>query len=414
MKALFFHQWHRKAISLVLAFVIWTSVNRSMVISKSLYHVPVRVVHLPEDQAIEDMQLNGLLHRHVTLNVTGNKSSLEDLTGKEIEIVIDADETPDEWIATITKKHLVSLNPHFDIAKAITHLEPTDLIMKKSKRVTEKIPILITQPIGEAPKGYQFLDVWPYQLFLTVNGPEELIKQLKTRGIKLTFNLNDISAADLDALQSEKRPDEVSFPVPNTWKKVLLPTLSEHSLTIDDPQAKSLRMDFSKQELLPLSTALPITLFFPQKYSATLNPDTYTLASSECITKKNGIKILSLPLYAKGVSRLFLETVKEQLQMVILAAPESERSQLLWSIQFIYPNELEDRYVVKVMSENSNETNSLHPQAREEYLRNRFRSYMNRFRLYTQDHQKLSLHIELQANTITVTPNESSRGITIP
>lgn len=404
MNALIFRHWQRKAIALILAFMIWTSVNRSMVISKSLYHVPVRVVHLPEDQAVEDMQLNGTLQRHVTLNVVGNKSGLEDLTGKELEVVLDADEKPDEWIATITKKNLISLNPRIDVTKIITHLEPIDLIMKKSKRITERIPVLITQPIGEAPKGYQFLDVWPYQLFLTLNGPEESIKQLKARGVKLTFNLNDITAADLDALQSDKRPDEVSFPIPHSWKKVLLPTLSEHSLTIDDPQAKSLRIDFSKQELLPLNTALPVTLFFPQKYSATLNPDTYTLAGNECITKKNGLKILALPLYAKGVSRLFLETVKDRLQLVISIAPESERTQLLWSIQFVHPNELEDRYVAKVMSEQTHETSALQPQAREEYIRNRFRSYMNRFRLYTADQRKLALTIELHANTITVAP----------
>jgi hypothetical protein len=39
---------------------------------------------------------------------------------------------------------------------------------------------------------------------------------------------------------------------------------------------------------------------------------------------------------------------------------------------------------------------------REEYLRNRFRSYMNRFRFYTASHQKLNLNIELQANSISV------------
>ena len=41
---------------------------------------------------------------------------------------------------------------------------------------------------------------------------------------------------------------------------------------------------------------------------------------------------------------------------------------------------------------------------REEYLRNRFRGFMNSFRLYTPKNEKLSLKVEMQANTITVNP----------
>jgi hypothetical protein len=56
------------------------------------------------------------------------------------------------------------------------------------------------------------------------------------------------------------------------------------------------------------------------------------------------------------------------------------------------------------MSESNDELADVQPNLREEYLRNRFRSYMNRFRLYTPNHKKLSLKIELQANAISVTP----------
>ena len=116
---------------------------------------------------------------------------------------------------------------------------------------------------------------------------------------------------------------------------------------------------------------------------------------SEFVTKKNGIKTIAVPLYAHGVSRLFIESVKDMLQVVIVAAPESERMQLPWNVQFIYPHALEDRYVARAMAES--------PEGiREDYLRNRFRNYMHRFRLYTAQKKKLSLQIELQANTISV------------
>lgn len=404
---LFLENWLRKLISLLLAVVIWLMVNHSMTVTKVVQNIPVRVTHLPPEKTIEGMQANGILNKRISLTLSGNKAALDELTGKDLEVVIDASGKSNEWIATVGKKNLVCLNPEFDAAKLISRVSPYEMIIRQSNLVTEKIPVLVTQPIGEAPKGYQFLDVWPYQLSLTVNGPEEAVKRLKSRGLKLTFNLNDISKAELDTLQASKKQgqsDEISFFVPNSWKKISLPLLSETPIEIDDLQAKALRIDFSRQDLLPIGFSVPVTVFFPPKYSNTLNPETYTLATNDFIAKKNGIKLINVPLYAQGVSRLFLETVKDMVQMVVIACPKSERETLLWNAQFMYPHELEDRYVARVMSESNDEVRDVQPHLREDYLRNRFRSYMNRFRLYTPNHKKLSLKIELQANAISVTP----------
>ena len=114
--------------------------------------------------------------------------------------------------------------------------------------------------------------------------------------------------------------------------------------------------------------------------------------------------MISIPLYAQGVSRCFLETVKDMIQIVVVAAPKVEREKLLWNVQFMYPSELEDRYVAKVMSESTDELSDVHPHLREDYLRNRFRSYMSRFRLYTQKQSKLLLNIELDDETISIAP----------
>jgi len=404
---LFVENWLRKLISLILAVIIWLMVNHSMTVTKVVQNIPVRVTNLPPEKTIEGMQANGILNKRISLTLSGNKTALDELTGKDLEAVIDASGKSSEWIATVGKKNLVCLNPEFDAAKLISRVSPYEMIIRQSNLVTEKIPVLVTQPIGEAPKGYQFLDVWPYQLSLTVNGPEEAVKRLKSRGLKLTFNLNDISRAELETLQASKKQgqvDEISFFVPNSWKKLSLPLLSETQIEIDDPQAKALRIDFSRQDLLPIGFSVPVTVFFPPKYSNTLNPETYTLATNDFIAKKNGIKLINAPLYAQGVSRLFLETVKDMVQMVVIACPKSERETLLWNAQFMYPHELEDRYVAKVMSESDDELRDVQPHLREDYLRNRFRSYMNRFRLYTPNNKKLSLKIELQANAISVTP----------
>jgi len=411
LKRLFIDNWHRKLLSLILAMIIWMIISHQMTTSKHIYNIPVRVEHLPAEKTIENMQVNGILNKRITLQITANKSIMEELTGKDLEVVIDARGKPDQWIETITKKHLVCLDPDIDISKAITRVVPHDLIIKQSKLVTEKIPVLVSQPIGEPPKGYQYLDVWPYQLHVTVTGPEETVKRLKSRGQKLTFNLSDISRSELDALQStnkQESSEEVSFYVPNSWKKIHLPMLSDTPIEIDDSQAKELRIDFSRQDLIPIDVQIPVSVYFPPKFSNTLNPDTYSLATNDFIVKKNGIKMITQPLYAQGVSKLFVDIVKDMLQILVTAAPKSERSTLLWNCQFVYPHELEDHYVTRVMAESLDEGGEMQPHAREEYLRNRFRNYMNRFRLYTAKNQKLNLKIELQANAITVTPQNSN------
>lgn len=403
---IFIENWQRKLFSFILAMIAWIAVNMSMTVTKIVSNIPVRVVNLQQEKTIEGMQVNGILNKRIVLTVTGNKSAMDELTGKDLEVVIDASGKTDQWIASITKKNLVSLNPDLDISKTITRVVPYDMIIKQSKLVTEKIPVRVTQPIGEAPKGYQYLDVWPYQLSVTVKGPEDAVKRLKTHGLKLTFNLGDITRADLENAQVAKKQtsDEVSFFVPNSWKKVSLPMLSDTPVEIDDSLAKSLRIDFSRQDLIPLDMPIPVSIFFPPKFSSTLNPETYTLATNDFIVKKNGVKMITYPLYGSGVSQLFAEIVKDMIEVIIIANPKSERDTLLWNAEFIYPHELEDRYVARLMSEMTEDDEEIQPHLREDYLRNRFRNYMNRFRLYTAQNQKLVLKIELQANTITVTP----------
>ncbi len=114
--------------------------------------------------------------------------------------------------------------------------------------------------------------------------------------------------------------------------------------------------------------------------------------------------MIEAPLYAKGVSARFLETVKDMIQVVIIAWPRPGKKKLLWNAQFMYPHELEDQYIDKAMSDSLDESLSVQPHLREDYLRNRFRSYMNRFRLHTLKNGKLNLNIELEGHSISVTP----------
>lgn len=402
-KRLFFDNWQRKLISLILAIIIWVVTNYSVQVNKEIAGVSARVINLPEGKTIEGMLGNGVLETKVCLNLIGNKERLDELSSKNLEVLIDASQQPDQWIAVIDKKNLHCTNPEIDLGKTVLKVVPQEMILRQTKKLSEKIPILITKPIGEAPKGYQFLDIWPHQLFLTVNGPEDVVRRVKNRGIKLTFNLNEVSASDLDLIQNNWKMDEISFPIPGSWKKVSIPQLSDYPLEIDDPLAQSLRLEFSKQDFFPIDTFIPISIYFPSKYSNVLNPESLSITTNSFIVKKNGVKGISIPLYARGVSRTFLETVKDMMQIAVVAAPKSERETLLWSIQFIYPYELETRYVEKVVNSlEKDDSFDIPSHMREEYLRNRFRKHMNQFRLYTEAHQKLNLRIELKSNSISV------------
>lgn len=402
----FIQNWPRKLISLILAIIVWFVVSQSMATTKTISNIGIRIQNIPEGKTVEGLQSNGLLQKRITLTLSGNKNLLDELTSNDIEVVIDAANQTKEWIATITKKNLISLNPDFNLTRRISKISHKNFIIKLTNLVTERIPVIITQPIGQAPKGYQFLDIWPYQLTLDISGPEEVVKEVKNRGIKLTFNLNDISEAQLDDLQTSgnKQSDVVSFFVPKHWKHVSIPILSTSPITIDDPDAKFLRIDFVRSELIPINHPIPLSVYIPAHLALALNPQKITISPSDLVENKNGVKLINQPLYAKGVSELFLEIISDMIEITIIATPKPDQNQLDWTVQFVNQKVLEDRYVSTLLSDTSDEDlHALQPKIREEYLRNRFRSYMNRFTLYKPDFKRLTLDIEMQGNKINIT-----------
>ncbi|HEY5235755.1 MAG TPA: hypothetical protein VIJ14_06225, partial [Rhabdochlamydiaceae bacterium] len=397
--------------SLFLAIVIWLVVNHSLTTTKILENVPVRLINIPVGMTVEGLQPNGMLSKKISLTLQGNKTELGTIVSNDIEIVLDAMDKSDEWLATITRKNLLALNPDVNLSKAIKRVVIQRLPVNFTRLVTEKIPVVVTQPIGEAPRDYQFLDIWPYRLTMTVSGPEAVIKQLKAKGMNLTFNLNDISRADLES--QDYITDEVSFFVPDAWKEISIPSLSDRPFTIDDPQVNELRIDFVRSDLHPIAKAIPINLFFPPEHSLTLNPETYSLALGGLVQKFHGLHLLRKSLYAKGVSHLFVELVQDMLEISILLSPKTEKKQLDWSVQFLNPRVLEDKYVSILMSDDSsNDNDPSYTKRREEYLRGRFRHYMNRFQLYKSDREKFDLKVELQDQQITIeeSANENSRN----
>lgn len=403
---IFVSNWQRKAVALLLGMIVWLVVNHSLTTTKTINNIAVRVINLPIGKTIEGMQSNGKLSKKLTLTLVGNSKVLEDLHSNDLEIVIDAMDKPEQWTNMISKKNLVSLNPEIDLGSSISRIYPPNFVLRMTNLITEEIPVSITRPIGEAPRGYQFLDVWPYQLTVKVSGPEEVIRRLKLKEQKLTFNLSDISRAQLDTLsihQNAGQSGVVSFLVPDQWKQIQIPLLSDTPIEIHDTPDQALRIDFVRYSLTPLDSALTVSMFYPPQYSTSLNPLSLQIRPSHLVQEHLGIFTINTPLYAKGTDRLFPQVVKDWIQIVVVAAPKTTNQSLEWSLQFIDSPQLENEYVTTLMSDVSDEhIRSMRPSLREEYLRNRFRSYMNRFELFRSEDKRFNLEALINGEFVDI------------
>jgi hypothetical protein len=398
LKSLFFYQWKRKFFAGLLSIFFWFIVNHSLTTTRTLIGVPLRVLNLPPSLTIEGIQSQGRLSKKINLTLKGNKELIDPLQASDFEIVLDALNHSGEWPISISKKNLVSINPEIDFSSGISKVLYQPFSLQLSKLITEKMTIYVTAPTGEAPRGYQFLDVWPYKLVLTVTGPEEVLKKARHRDHKLTLNLSDVTKKQLDLLSQgheEGKCDVVSFPIPESWKTLMVASISDAPLIINDPQAKLLRFDFIRYEYLPIETKIPIQFFYHPSLLGLYSPQDITIEANEPICFQKGLYYLDFPLYASGVDRTFLETVKDHIQIVVDVNTEL-RKPLNWSVQIISAQKLEDDYVEHLLIGLDDEDLRLMQfNQRQEYLRNRFRSYMQRLRLININGSKLSMSFRM-------------------
>ena len=392
---------------MLAALIVWIFVNQSITATKTIANVPIHVINIPADKTIIGLLPNGFLRQRVTLSLEGPRNVVQQIEQGDLQVRLDASTAEsDEWVAHITKKNLVSLNPSVDLTLQINSVTHPDFVIKLSPLVTEQVPIYVKHPLGMPPEGYEYLSTWPDKLFQTLSGPEEEIQNVKIKGLRLTLDLSKITPEDLANSQSTRRAghdDEISFIVPEKWKQIPIPFKNNLSMEINDPEAKHLRIDLLKQRLLPIGKEVPITVYYPQKYSDTINPNTYTLAESEEVALRNGIFFFKQPLFVKDVSQLFLDIVRENIEIVLIAAPTSERMVLEWSLEVIDPHEMTDTFVAFLAAEQK--TLGVHAadtRTRDESLRKRFRNYMQRLAVYNAEGEPLTLASTIEGNHIIV------------
>lgn len=408
-KRLFLENWPRKVLALVTAVVVWLFVNNSIIETKVIPNVPIKIVNLPADKTVIGLLPNGTMSKRVILTISGTKTVIDQLEPEDLEVVLDADASNghDEWIVNITKKNLINLNPEIDFLNHITNVDHNELVIKLSRLVKAKIPITIQPPAGDPPAGYEYLDYWPQKLTQEISGPEEEMQKLKAKGFDLTFDISEITKGELDTIQSSPgnySDDEIRFIVPKQWKQIPVPFHNYALEDINDPEAQHMRVYFLRKQTLAVEKELPIDVFYPLPNSDAINPEKVKLVAGKYVDIKNGIPVFKVPLHVKNVSKLFLNIVRENMQITLVASPQKEREFLNWSLDIINPNQLEDTYVAflitKLASDKSGQESL--PKKREVLIRKRFREYLQRVRLFTDTDQKLNIESTIENDKIMI------------
>ena len=409
-KNLFFSHGVRKTTAIISAIILWFVVNHTITSTRTFANVPIRVLNINKTKTVEGMLPNSLLTRRVTLTLAGRKKVLDKIDTTDLEVHIDATGKEDSWVAEISKRNLVSLDPDVDIRSGVTSIAHNHFLIKLMPLITTKIAVTVSRPRGEPPRGYQYLDVWPQYFEHTVSGPKEEVEALKEQGIELTLNLSKIRKEDLSNLPPQDyslHADEVSFPVPSTWTKIAIPFQQSRFEEINDPAIKTLHIDFLKKSLLPIEKPIPIRVYYPPQFSDTINPHTYPIEQTAIVKEKNALHYLDIPVHIRNVSRLFLDVVKDNMELTIKAAPRFQKKKLSWSIEYINPQELENHYLEQLKASPSDDP-SLSPRQRQQLLRDRFREYMRLGQLCDEKDQPIDLNIELNANSIQLEVNNPS------
>jgi len=411
LRKLFIENWPRKLIALLSAILIWFVVHHMLTTNKTFPNVLIRVVNIPDGMTLKGLGADGFLSKKVTLRITGSKSILEYLTSSQLEVILNAENKPQDWKVYITKDDLVLVGAPKDALKRdITNVTHPKLELHFIPVKTAKIPITITKPSGKPPGGWQYTGIFPKKLFVTVKGSETQLKQLTQRGLHLTFDLDLIAKSALDDLLENRHDRQlrtIGFKVPNEWKKLRLPFAPYSEVDIDDPNHEILKIHFLKQELLPLGRRIAISLFYPTKTASIVNPEKISLKKTEYVIHKNGIDFLDIPLYAMNVSQLFLDVIRDQIQLTIeMDVDDSQNIKCTWALDFVNLKRMEKAYINKalVQYKAKNQTTSLQEKMLAQKFHSKFHNYIRYIALYVSPNKQFNIDIQLKGNQMSITP----------
>jgi hypothetical protein len=408
LNRIFLEHWQRKIIALITAVLVWIVVDRSITVSKTFSNVAVRVINLPKEYTIKGMQPNGFLSQHITLVLTGQRSILQPLSAQEIEVVLNAEGKTTDWAPKISRYDLTTTNPDINLSRDVSKVEHGPFKLDVMRMQTAKISILIAKPDGTPPAGYQYTGVFPKKLWATVQATEKELSTLKERGLHIEFDLNKISKKELDEIEAHhvQKKEIILYTIPNSWKKVRLPFAPYSQVEIDDERAQNLKITFLRTHLIPLEKHLPLSIYFGNLDTTKYNPQTIQLKGNEYVVEKNGVYFLKESLFAKNVSKRFLDVIKNNLQVVINIEEDEEGSPILkWNFNVVNPKHLEQMFYKKILLEEfDHEKNILEDEGQKQLFRYQFYNFLRHFEIYTAPNCLLDLDLKLENNEVVIAP----------
>lgn len=399
---LFFENIQRKLVAILTAIIIFFFVNQSLTVTKVVNNVSIRLINIPSQKTVEGLLPNGYLIKKIALTLNGKKSALEELSSTDLEVVIDLTAKKESFTATITEKNLISLNPQIKIARDIRKVSTRQVFIQLLNLVAEKVPVYLLKPSGEAPKGYQYVDIHPHMVFVDVTGPDDLIKKLKGQGLVKVLSLSDISSEDLDGIASKtSKNDVITYNVPLDQCYVYIPSLAPDKKFYFDPSSEKVKIDFLRTQSLFVEAKIPVTFFIPSKHPKEIDVTQISIQESPSVTTFMDVKVLAPKIYAKNVSQPFLETVQSMMQLIVVP-PLLLGQRPSWSLEFIGSKELEEKYVTRMIQESSARLNDQPEAIRRELYKSRFRNYMNQMVLTLEDGTPLDFNIQYKNYKITL------------
>jgi len=402
LRDLFFENIPRKLVAILTAIIIFFFVNQSLTVTKIVNNVSIRLINVPVQKTVEGLLPNGYMTKKIALTLVGKKSFLEEISSTDFEVVIDLSGKKESFTATITERNLISLNPQLKIARDIRKVSTRQVYIQLLNLVTDKVPVYLLKPSGEAPKGYQFVDIHPHVVFVDVSGPDDLIKKLKGQGLVKVFSLNDISSEDLDGVAAKtSKNDVLTYTVPLDQCFVYIPALTPDKKFYFDPSSDKVKIDFLRTQSLLIDAKIPVSFFIPSKHPKEIDVTQVAIQESPTVSTFLGMKVLAPKIYAKNVSQPFLETVQSMMQLIIVP-PILLGQRPSWSIEFIGSKELEEKYVTRMIQESSSRQNDQPESIRRELYKSRFRNYMNQMVLTLEDGSLLDFSIQFKNSKITL------------
>lgn len=408
------YKWPQKLISLVIALVVWIVIDQSMTITQTYQGVNVRVINIPEKMSIPGISHSGI-YRKVTLEITGKQALLRHLNSSDLEIIIDASRKKGVWVQAVLKDNLISKNPEIDIKKGIKKVEslPPYIQINMEKVATAMVSVRLAPPIGSAPKEFKFLNIYPKHTKIPISGPKKIIDNLKKRELRLRIDFNDIKHNEWESLFKQESDNShnnkaLIFSPPKELLKVNIPEIRSAPFYLHESEAKQIHLDFLKNDYHPIGYPIPVTLYFSPRFLHQKKQNSLSILGN-VIQNFNGVPILKDQIYAYGVSNLFLDCIRNNIQCVVAIPHDTQYEKITWYISIGNLHTLEKRYVETSMhlAKHSQDDPEI-IETKKSVHRNRFRYFLTTIKFYDKDHKQLDFEFKLEKDKVIINhPNAS-------